>query len=351
MYLIQGKTTFTSHEVRALRSSIPTKNIKKYLLKRHNWDGKIFKSIAWEAYASAIRSLDANMHKFVVKLCDNWLSVGQRLIKYGNTYDHCFLCSCRQHESYDHVFCWQSRNKWRDSFLSSLDEEMKKWLTAADIWREIVTGLKAWFEQTDNTLEAAASEDAGEVAICMVKDKDDPDDSDNDSDYSSIDAERDTQDDNDDERSPHPKIKVPPPTSGLTSFEAISIRVGLIAKQSSTETEDTRNKGTKASHGHPSLSCCNGRNPTRSGSNDVRNYTPQRTELYSLLVYANKFKTASSDFVKFPDSEDKCPLKGSVAVHGVLRCAVTRSSTATWRSWKVLAAEVLMVPFCCKFTM
>jgi hypothetical protein len=27
VYLIQGKTTFTSHEVRALQSSIPTKNI------------------------------------------------------------------------------------------------------------------------------------------------------------------------------------------------------------------------------------------------------------------------------------------------------------------------------------
>jgi hypothetical protein len=76
VYLIQGKTTFTSHEVRALRSSIPTKNIKKYLPGRHNWDEKVFKSIAWEAYASAIRSLDANMHKFVVKLCNNWLLVG-----------------------------------------------------------------------------------------------------------------------------------------------------------------------------------------------------------------------------------------------------------------------------------
>jgi hypothetical protein len=50
VYLIKGKTTSTSHEVRALRSSIPTKNIKKYLLGRHNWDEKIIKSIAWEAY-------------------------------------------------------------------------------------------------------------------------------------------------------------------------------------------------------------------------------------------------------------------------------------------------------------
>jgi hypothetical protein len=72
-----------------------------------------------------------NMHKFVVKLCNNCLPVGQRLIKYGNTYDHCSLC--QQHESYDHVFNCKSRNKWRKSFLSSLDEEMKKWLTAAAI--------------------------------------------------------------------------------------------------------------------------------------------------------------------------------------------------------------------------
>jgi hypothetical protein len=109
VYSIQGKTTFTSHEVRALRTSIPTKNIKKYLLGRHNWDEKIFHSIAWEAYASsAIRSIDANMHTFVVKFCD-WLPVAQRLVKYGNTYDHC--SSCPQHESYGDIFCCQSRNK------------------------------------------------------------------------------------------------------------------------------------------------------------------------------------------------------------------------------------------------
>jgi hypothetical protein len=104
----------------------------------------------------------------------------------------------------------QSRNKWRDHFLSSVDEEMKKWLTSADIRREIVAGLKAWFEQTDNTLEAAAAEDADELAIRMGIDDDDPDDSDNDSDYNSIDAERDAQEDDDDEGQPHPKPKSTP---------------------------------------------------------------------------------------------------------------------------------------------
>jgi hypothetical protein len=67
---------------------------------------------------------------------------------------------------------------------------MKNWLTAADIRREIVTGLQAWFEQTDTTLKAVAAEDTDEVAIRMGKEEDDPDDSDNDndSDYNSIDA-------------------------------------------------------------------------------------------------------------------------------------------------------------------
>jgi hypothetical protein len=125
VYLIQGKATLTSLEVRALRSSLPTKNIKKYLHRRHIWDEKIFKSIAWDAYASAIRSIDANMQQICCKVCNNWLPVSQRLIKYGNTYD-LFLC----------------RQQWRDSFLSSLCEEMKKWHTAADNRREIVTGLQ-----------------------------------------------------------------------------------------------------------------------------------------------------------------------------------------------------------------
>jgi hypothetical protein len=131
---------------------------------------------AREAYASATRSTDANMHKFVVKLCTNWLPIGQRLTKYENTYDHCSLC--RQHGSH-----------------SSLDEEMTKRLTAADIRREIVTGLTEWFGQSDHMLEAAA-EDA-EAAIRIVTDKDDTNDgdSDNDSDYNSVDVEGDAQED------------------------------------------------------------------------------------------------------------------------------------------------------------
>jgi hypothetical protein len=123
------------------------------------------------------------------------------------------------------------------------------------------------------------AEDADEVAIRMVTDEDGPDDedSDNDSDYNIIDAERDAQEDDDDAGKPHPKPKEPPPTSGLTSFEAISIRVALIAKNSSTETQDATNESTQASNGHPILSVSIGRQPTRSGFNDVRNYTTKRT--------------------------------------------------------------------------
>jgi hypothetical protein len=74
---------FTSHKVRALRTSIPTKKIKKYLPGHRNWDGKIFKSIAWEAYASSTPSTDVNMHKLVIEFCNNWLPVGQRLKSKG----------------------------------------------------------------------------------------------------------------------------------------------------------------------------------------------------------------------------------------------------------------------------
>jgi hypothetical protein len=49
-----------------------------------------------------------------------------------------------------------------------------------------------------------------------------------------------------------PKPKVPPPTSGLTSLEAISIRDGPISKKKSTETWDTTNKNTQASRGRAS---------------------------------------------------------------------------------------------------
>jgi hypothetical protein len=105
----------------------------------------------------------------------------------------------------------------------------------------------------------------------MVTDEDDPDDSD----YNSVDVERDAQeDDEDDAGKPMPKPKVPPLTSGLTSFEAISRQGGSVSKKSSTETWDTTIKITLAfSNGHPSLLDFNGRQPMRSRSNDAKNYT------------------------------------------------------------------------------
>jgi hypothetical protein len=136
----------------------------------------------------------------------------------------------------------------------------------------IVTGLTAWFEHTDNTLEAAA-------AAADDADEDDPEDSDyNKSDYNSIDAaERDAQEDDDNEGKSQSNNQSAPPTSGIISFEAISIRVGLIAKKSSTETQDTTQRSSQASNVHPSLSGSNGRPLTRSGSNDARNCTTKRT--------------------------------------------------------------------------
>jgi hypothetical protein len=162
--------------------------------------------------------------------------------------------------------------------FESANRRTYDWFAAADIRREIVTGTTEWFEQTDNTLDAAVVEYADAVAIRMVTDKDGLNDSDNDSDYNSINAEREAQEDDSDEGKSHPKPKVPPPMSGLTSFEAISIqRVGWIAKKRSTETQDTTERSSQTSNGHPSLSGYNGRQPTRSGSNDARNYTTKTT--------------------------------------------------------------------------
>jgi hypothetical protein len=46
----------------------------------------------------------------------------------------------KKHESYNHVFCCQSRSAWRAPFLRSIDKELKKWLTAAAIRQDIMTG-------------------------------------------------------------------------------------------------------------------------------------------------------------------------------------------------------------------
>jgi hypothetical protein len=55
------------------------------------------------------------------------------------------------------------RSVWRASFLCSLDEERRsgsRQLTLQDIMTGLVT---EWFEQTDNTLEAAEAEDDDDV--------------------------------------------------------------------------------------------------------------------------------------------------------------------------------------------
>jgi hypothetical protein len=68
---------------------------------------------------------------------------------------------------------------------------MKEWLTAADTRQEITDGLKEWFEQADNVMETAPTEDTYE-------DDTDDEDTDTDSDYNSVDAEQDAQEEEDD---------------------------------------------------------------------------------------------------------------------------------------------------------
>jgi hypothetical protein len=71
---------------------------------------------------------------------------------------------------------------------------MKKWLTAADIRQEITEGLKEWFEQADNVMETAPTEDTDE-------DDTDDEDSDTDSDYNSVEAEQDAQEEEEEDPS------------------------------------------------------------------------------------------------------------------------------------------------------
>jgi hypothetical protein len=91
---------------------------------------------------------------------------------------------------------------------------MKKWLTSADTRLEITEGLKEWFEQADNVTEVAPTEDPDE-------DDTDDEDTDTDSDYNSVETEQDAQ-----------KRRTILSMNGLTSFEDISTRLGLIAKKS-----------------------------------------------------------------------------------------------------------------------
>jgi hypothetical protein len=76
-----------------------------------------------------------------------------------------------------------------------------------------------------------------------------------------------------------PNLKYLPPTNGFTSFAAISIRVGLRVESQEKFHRDSGHDRQKftGSNGHPRLSGSNGRPLTRSGFNDVRNYTTKRT--------------------------------------------------------------------------
>jgi hypothetical protein len=133
----------------------------------------------------------------------------------------------------------------RESFLISVDKEMKKWLTAADTWREIKEGLQEWFEQAGNILEAVPAIDT---------DEDDMDDEDSDTDRITIASmqsrmARRTTTTMKDSRIPNPKYLHP--MNGLTSFEDISTRVGLIAKKSFIGNQDTTPRSSQASNVHP----------------------------------------------------------------------------------------------------
>jgi hypothetical protein len=79
------------------------------------------------------------MHKFVVKFCTNWLPVGQRqpnteiptiIVPYADNMNRSITFSVANPAA-----------RGESLFFAHSTSELKKWLTAAGIRREIVTGL------------------------------------------------------------------------------------------------------------------------------------------------------------------------------------------------------------------
>jgi len=129
----------TGHEKTVLRTRLPTKKMRKYLLRKQGWASSAYGRVNWDMYGRASGSVSAQERAFVVKSCTNWLPAGRRVLKYGNKHGHCRYC--RDYEDYDHMFHCHTRNEWRETFCKELDTTLKEWQILADLRTAIVMGL------------------------------------------------------------------------------------------------------------------------------------------------------------------------------------------------------------------
>jgi hypothetical protein len=134
----------TSREIRTRRNALPENELRNYLQRRNDWSNETYNTINWSAYSSAIAGLSDNARTFVVKLTPHiWLPKRVRERRCSVTSDLCRHCN--EVETVPHLYRCQSRETWRQRFLTHLPGHLIETKTAADIRCIITKGIESWF--------------------------------------------------------------------------------------------------------------------------------------------------------------------------------------------------------------
>jgi hypothetical protein len=141
---------------RELRKTRHTPKLVNYIIERNGWVPRNFEEVDWEAHRIAMNR-HSRQRTTLFKHMHNHLPVGHVVKRYSPIYsDKCPSCDVEDEGcSHLHVCPAESREKWRQDFVTSLKDKLTKTKTDPALTALMVTGVRKMLKQEALTKQQA----------------------------------------------------------------------------------------------------------------------------------------------------------------------------------------------------
>ncbi|KAI2506412.1 hypothetical protein MHU86_8038 [Fragilaria crotonensis] len=151
-YLVVDEGTVTNKMVQKVRYLATGPSLRKYIMKKNNWDETVMRSINWKAHAKFMKSQVARRVHFS-KLIHECLPTHSLRNRFDSGRRTCPSCPSAN-ETRDHILrcSGPSRVDWRDYFLRRLERFHVQENTSPFLAHLLREALSQWFQEADSDI-------------------------------------------------------------------------------------------------------------------------------------------------------------------------------------------------------
>ena len=152
--IVRG-VSVTSRRNKTVKKNIDRAALQKHVMERCGWSNATFDKVNWSALGAALSSFNNSHQVSLVKICNDVLPIGQRLIhRDPNENPCCASCGSLIQETFSHMLECACHADWRRRSMQDIDEELIHLKTPDNLRKTLLATL---FKVKDCPTQAVAS--------------------------------------------------------------------------------------------------------------------------------------------------------------------------------------------------